>query len=96
MLESLNDKVAWVTGAGTGIGQAGAVALAKNGTKVVLSGRRREALQETADDRTTRYLRSVEYLNLLGNIAPMIGLLGTVLGMIMAFFYTNRVISKKR
>ena len=49
MLESLNDKVAWVTGAGTGIGQAGAVALAKNGTKVVLSGRRREALQETAD-----------------------------------------------
>lgn len=45
-----------------------------------------KALQEAADDRTTRYLRSVEYLNLLGNIAPMIGLLGTVLGMIMAFF----------
>jgi NADP-dependent 3-hydroxy acid dehydrogenase YdfG len=49
MLESLQDKVVWVTGAGTGIGQAGAVALAKNGTKVVLSGRRREALQETAE-----------------------------------------------
>jgi len=45
-----------------------------------------KALQEEADNRTTRYLRSVEYLNLLGNIAPMIGLLGTVLGMIMAFF----------
>jgi NADP-dependent 3-hydroxy acid dehydrogenase YdfG len=49
MLESLNGKVAWVTGAGTGIGQAGAVALAKNGAKIILSGRRREALQETAD-----------------------------------------------
>ncbi len=49
MLESIKDKVVWVTGAGTGIGQAGAIALAKNGTKIVLSGRRREALQETAE-----------------------------------------------
>lgn len=44
------------------------------------------ALEEAAEDRTTRYLRSVEYLNLLGNIAPMLGLLGTVWGMILAFF----------
>jgi NADP-dependent 3-hydroxy acid dehydrogenase YdfG len=49
MLESLNGKVAWITGAGTGIGQAGAVALAKNGARVVLSGRRKETLQETMD-----------------------------------------------
>jgi NADP-dependent 3-hydroxy acid dehydrogenase YdfG len=49
MLESLKDKVVWVTGAGTGIGQAGALALTENGAKVVLSGRRREALQETAE-----------------------------------------------
>ncbi|MBW2559938.1 MAG: SDR family oxidoreductase [Deltaproteobacteria bacterium] len=47
MLKSLVDKVAWVTGAGTGIGQAGAVALAKEGARVVLSGRRREPLLET-------------------------------------------------
>ena len=47
MLESLNGKVAWVTGAGTGIGQAGAVALAKNGAHVILSGRREETLRET-------------------------------------------------
>lgn len=47
MLESLADKVAWVTGAGTGIGQAGAVALAKEGARVVLSGRREEPLIET-------------------------------------------------
>jgi NADP-dependent 3-hydroxy acid dehydrogenase YdfG len=49
MLESLKNKVAWVTGAGTGIGQAGAVALAKNGAGVILSGRRKETLQETMD-----------------------------------------------
>lgn len=44
------------------------------------------ALEDATDERTTRLLRSVEYLNLLGNIAPMIGLLGTVWGMILAFF----------
>jgi NADP-dependent 3-hydroxy acid dehydrogenase YdfG len=49
MLESLQNKVAWITGAGTGIGQAAAVALAKNGANVILSGRRIKALQETAD-----------------------------------------------
>jgi NADP-dependent 3-hydroxy acid dehydrogenase YdfG len=49
MLESLKNKVAWITGAGTGIGQAAAIALAKNGARVILSGRRIKALQETAD-----------------------------------------------
>ena len=48
MLESLKNKVAWVTGAGTGIGQAAALALAKSGAHVVLSGRRIDALQKTA------------------------------------------------
>ncbi len=49
MPESLKDKVFWITGAGTGIGQAAAVALAQNGANVVLSGRRIDALQKTAD-----------------------------------------------
>lgn len=49
MPESLKDKVFWITGAGTGIGQAAAVALAQNGSNVVLSGRRIDALQKTAD-----------------------------------------------
>jgi biopolymer transport protein ExbB len=44
------------------------------------------AMEDTAEDRTVRLLRSVEYLNLMGNIGPMIGLLGTVWGMILAFF----------
>ncbi|KAF0158491.1 MAG: short-chain dehydrogenase [Syntrophaceae bacterium] len=49
MPESLKDKVFWITGAGTGIGQAAAVALAQNGANVVLSGRRIDTLQKTAD-----------------------------------------------
>ena len=45
---SLTGKVAWVTGAGSGIGQAAAVALAKEGATVVLTGRRKAPLEATA------------------------------------------------
>jgi NADP-dependent 3-hydroxy acid dehydrogenase YdfG len=45
---ALEGKVAWVTGAGSGIGRAAAVALAREGATVVLTGRRKEALEETA------------------------------------------------
>jgi NADP-dependent 3-hydroxy acid dehydrogenase YdfG len=45
----LAGKVAWVTGAGSGIGEAAALALAREGCAVVLSGRRREPLQAVAD-----------------------------------------------
>jgi NADP-dependent 3-hydroxy acid dehydrogenase YdfG len=47
-MRNLNDKVAWITGAGTGIGEAGARALADAGMQVVLSGRRREPLDAVA------------------------------------------------
>ena len=43
-----NGGVAWVTGAGTGIGEAGALALARDGMTVVLTGRRREPLDDVA------------------------------------------------
>jgi NAD(P)-dependent dehydrogenase (short-subunit alcohol dehydrogenase family) len=41
-------KVAIVTGAGSGIGRASALALMKTGFAVVLAGRRKDALEETA------------------------------------------------
>lgn len=46
---TLDGKVAWVTGGGTGIGKAGALALAAAGALVVLSGRRPEELAKVAD-----------------------------------------------
>ena len=42
---TLTGKVAWVTGAGSGIGLAGAKALAEAGATVVMSGRRKEVLE---------------------------------------------------
>lgn len=43
------------------------------------------SIEEAGDAETTRLLRPIEYLNVLGNIAPMMGLFGTVYGMIVAF-----------
>ncbi len=42
------EKVVWVTGGGSGIGEAAALALAKEGASLVLTGRRREPLEEVA------------------------------------------------
>ena len=42
-------------------------------------------IEETGDAQAVKILRPIEYLNLLGNISPMIGLFGTVYGMIRAF-----------
>ena len=45
---STTDKIALVTGAGSGIGRHSALALEKAGYAVVLAGRRSQALEETA------------------------------------------------
>lgn len=47
-MRDLTDKVVWAIGAGTGIGAAGAQALAGAGARVILSGRRPEPLEEMA------------------------------------------------
>lgn len=43
------DQVAWITGAGSGIGRALAVELARRGARVALSGRREDRLAEVAE-----------------------------------------------
>ncbi|WP_439628003.1 SDR family oxidoreductase [Shinella sp.] len=46
----LNDKVAIITGASSGIGRAAALLFAEQGAKLVLSARGRERLDEVADE----------------------------------------------
>jgi NAD(P)-dependent dehydrogenase (short-subunit alcohol dehydrogenase family) len=45
-----NQRIAIVTGAGSGIGKAVGLALLREGYSVVLAGRRREALERTAEE----------------------------------------------
>ncbi|WP_237607134.1 MotA/TolQ/ExbB proton channel family protein [Roseimaritima sediminicola] len=44
-----------------------------------------KAVEDGLADQSARLMRRVEYLSVIGNIAPMVGLLGTVTGMIFAF-----------
>lgn len=44
-----------------------------------------KALEDAAAEQAARLYRKIEYLSVIGNIAPMVGLLGTVVGMIIAF-----------
>jgi NADP-dependent 3-hydroxy acid dehydrogenase YdfG len=47
-MSKLTGKIAWVTGAGSGIGEAVAERFAAEGAAVVITGRRRERLEEVA------------------------------------------------
>ncbi len=44
-----------------------------------------KAVEDALAEQSARLMRKIEYLSLIGNIAPMVGLLGTVTGMIIAF-----------
>ncbi len=50
------DKVVWITGASSGIGEAVAKAFAAEGAHIILSGRRTEALETVASDIETETL----------------------------------------
>jgi len=43
------------------------------------------AMQDATSERAARLYRKIEWLNLLGNVAPMFGLWGTIWGMMVAF-----------
>ena len=44
-----------------------------------------KSMEEALTEQSAKLLRKIDYLSVIGNIAPMIGLLGTVVGMIFAF-----------
>jgi biopolymer transport protein ExbB len=45
----------------------------------------KEAMETAVGEHTADEFRRIEYLNIIGNLGPLLGLLGTVLGMIDAF-----------
>ncbi len=45
----------------------------------------KEAMETAIGEQTAEAFRRIEYLNIIGNLGPLLGLLGTVLGMINAF-----------
>lgn len=44
-----------------------------------------KSMEDASTEQSARLFRKVEYLSVIGTIAPMLGLLGTVWGMILAF-----------
>ena len=49
---NLKDKVILITGAGSGLGKALAIAAGQAGAKVICAGRRKDRIQQTAEEVT--------------------------------------------
>ena len=47
--------------------------------------RMRSAMAESLQEQAMKLIRKIEWLNLIGNVSPMVGLFGTVYGMIKLF-----------
>ena len=45
----------------------------------------KEAMETALGEQTAEQFRKIEYLNIIGNLGPLLGLLGTVMGMVQAF-----------
>jgi len=93
--ESLSDDVRELIGAGE-LGQARSACKGRPSflSAVILHGLSEidggwpeveKAMEEATAEQAARLYRRIEYLNVIGNIAPMVGLLGTVTGMLLAF-----------
>jgi biopolymer transport protein ExbB len=50
----------------------------------------KEAMETSIGEQSADQFRKIEYLNIIGNLGPLLGLLGTVLGMIEAFSAMQR------
>lgn len=57
-------------------------------------GAMKRAVSDAAEDQSIRLMRKIEVLNIIGNISPMIGLFGTVTGMILAFWALVVIVQK--
>lgn len=95
MQAGLQDKVAFITGGGSGIGAATAVRLAKEGARVVICGRRQEPLDQVVE--TIRELggnaeavvadvsQESAFVNALEDVAKRYGQLDILVNNAMAF-----------
>jgi len=64
---------------------AAVICAVKQAGKDRKGGHLRSLAAESLQDQSLRLLRKVEWANIIGSVAPMIGLFGTVFGMIKAF-----------
>jgi len=51
----------------------------------------KEAMETAIGEQSAEQFRKIEYLNIIGNLGPLLGLLGTVLGMVQAFDVMERL-----
>ena len=49
-----------------------------------------KAMEDAAAEQSARLMRKIEYLSMISTVAPMLGLMGTVWGMILAFMEFER------
>ncbi len=54
-------------------------------TREINFGKVKEGIEEASTEEITAYMKPIDYLSIIGATAPMLGLLGTVSGMIKAF-----------
>ena len=58
----MNDKIVWITGASSGIGEATALRFAKEGWKVAVSARRVELLNKLAENENIYSCKTCNYV----------------------------------